>query len=86
MQQVSFLGKILNCFVCYIQANSDRTPVDEMKAAEERGAFAYRPPRTDEDGENFEDARETSPRMQVGTLWNGMRWGQLFKASSLSFC
>ena len=50
----------------YIQANSDRTPVEEMKAAEERGAFAYQPPRTGEDGEHFEDARETSPRMQVG--------------------
>lgn len=48
-----------------VPANTDRNPVEEMKAAEERGAFAYRPPRTDDDDdEHFEEAREPSPRTQ----------------------
>ena len=59
--------EILLALVHYFQANSDRTPVQEMKAAEERGVFAYRPPRTDGDDEEFVEARESPSRTQVIT-------------------
>ena len=59
---------IILALVQYFQANSDRTPVQEMKAAEERGVFAYRPPRTDGDNDDeFVEARESPSRTQVIT-------------------
>ncbi|XP_052229135.1 coatomer subunit beta'-like isoform X5 [Dreissena polymorpha] len=45
-------------------ANVERHPLEEMAAAEEKGAFSYQPPRTDgddEEEEQFQEATESQP-------------------------
>ncbi|XP_052225697.1 coatomer subunit beta'-like isoform X7 [Dreissena polymorpha] len=45
-------------------ANVERRPLEEMAAAEEKGAFSYQPPRTDDDDEEeeqFQEAAESQP-------------------------
>lgn len=53
----------------HFQANSDRVPLEEMKAAEEKGAFSYIQPRKDGDKEEeqFEEAQEsqTNPLVRI---------------------
>ena len=47
----------------YLQSNSDRSPLEEMAAAEQKGAFSYKPPRP-EGGEDGDDDFVEAPQMQ----------------------
>ena len=58
-----------NYSLFFLQANVERRPLEEMAAAEEKGAFSCQPPRTDDDDdqeEQFQEAAESQPaRTQV---------------------
>ncbi|KAH3690347.1 hypothetical protein DPMN_190699 [Dreissena polymorpha] len=52
-------------------ANVERRPLEEMAAAEEKGAFSYQPPRTDDDDEEEEQFQEAAESQPARTQVNG---------------
>ena len=54
-------------FFCIFQANSEREPMEEMQAAEEKGTFSYVPLRPEgADGEDdFQEANDSTPKQTV---------------------
>ncbi|XP_060578773.1 coatomer subunit beta'-like isoform X2 [Ruditapes philippinarum] len=47
-----------------VPANSDRVPLEEMAAAEEKGAFSYQPPRPEGDDDEFVEAPQSQQKSE----------------------
>ena len=52
--------------ILVLQANSDRVPLEEMAAAEEKGAFSYQPQKPDADeDDDFVEAPQSQQTSKV---------------------